>query len=56
MPINAEWHAAHRMPPNAKFEQRAAWHLEHAQACGCRGIPEKLAQQMRERGVRVPER
>ena len=49
--LNAEWHDAHRMPRNATFQQRAAWHLEHREACGCRPIPEKLAAQMRERGL-----
>ncbi len=51
MPINAEWHLAHRMPQNATFEARAAWHLDHAEHCGCRPIPAKLAEQMRERGL-----
>ena len=51
MPINAEWHRAHLMPPNAKFEARAAWHLDHVKHCGCRAIPAKLAEQMRDRGM-----
>ena len=51
MPINAEWHTSHRMPPNATFEARAAWHLEHVKQCDCRPIPAKLAEQMRERGL-----
>lgn len=51
MPINAEWHEAHRMPRNATLEQRIAWHAEHARACACREVPPKLAALMRERGV-----
>jgi hypothetical protein len=39
------------MPPRASFEQRAQWHLEHREACGCREIPAKLAAEMRERGM-----
>jgi hypothetical protein len=30
---------AHRMPRNAKLAERAAWHLSHAKACGCREMP-----------------
>jgi Ser/Thr protein kinase RdoA (MazF antagonist) len=42
MPINAEWHAANRMPRNPSAEQRIAWHIAHAQHCACRPIPPKL--------------
>ncbi|MFA7248062.1 MAG: hypothetical protein WC273_00335 [Dehalococcoidia bacterium] len=51
MPLNAAWHTAHRMPSNAKFEERAAWHLEHREHCGCRPIPPKLAAEMQKRGL-----
>lgn len=43
MPINADWHKKHRMPKNPTVEQRVAWHKEHAKACPCRPVPEKLA-------------
>ncbi|HEY3449193.1 MAG TPA: hypothetical protein VGK67_22745 [Myxococcales bacterium] len=43
MAINADWHRKNRMPKNPTTEQRVAWHLEHAKACSCRPIPEKLA-------------
>lgn len=36
MALNAEWHRAHPMPKNPTFEQRVAWHREHAEVCGCR--------------------
>jgi hypothetical protein len=39
MKAKKSWHARHRMPPGATMEQRIAWHLKHAQACGCRPIP-----------------
>ena len=42
MAINKEWHAANRMPKHATTEQRIAWHLAHAEHCGCRPIPETL--------------
>jgi hypothetical protein len=51
MPINAQWHREHRMPAHPSFEERARWHLEHREVCGCRPIPEKLAEEMRERGL-----
>ena len=50
MPINKAWHAAHPLPPRATFEQRAAWHLEHAEVCGCRPIPARLAEALRASG------
>ena len=48
--LNAEWHAAHRMPRNATLEQRLAWHAEHAQSCGCREMPPAIAEELRRRG------
>jgi hypothetical protein len=27
------------MPPRATMDQKIAWHLVHAKACGCRPIP-----------------
>jgi hypothetical protein len=53
--LNREWHAANKMPPKATFEQRVRWHLEHLEACACRGeLPAGLAEQMRQRGMKVP--
>ncbi|MBS1636538.1 MAG: hypothetical protein JST26_11535 [Bacteroidetes bacterium] len=49
--INREWHEKHRMPENASFEQRVAWHLEHQKHCQCRPIPEKLLEQMKQKGL-----
>lgn len=53
--INSEWHKAHRMPANPTFDQRVNWHLEHVANCNCRGIPAKLAREMRANGVEIPE-
>jgi hypothetical protein len=44
------------MPRNATLDQRIAWHLAHAEACGCRPIPGKLLEEMKARGIRVPKR
>jgi hypothetical protein len=52
--INTEWHHAHPMPKNPSLEQRIAWHLDHAQNCGCREIPGKLKEEMKKRKVRIP--
>ncbi|HTS45675.1 MAG TPA: hypothetical protein VMH01_14850 [Puia sp.] len=52
MKINKSWHEKHRMPPNANFEQRVKWHLAHQQNCSCRPIPKKLADQMKEKGIK----
>lgn len=43
--INKEWHAAHRMPPHPTRQQRAAWHFEHAESCGCR-VPSAAERQL----------
>ncbi len=51
MKINAAWHTRHLMPKNATFEQRVKWHLAHQKNCGCRPIPTKLAEQMKEKGI-----
>ena len=45
--INAAWHRAHRMPRNAMPAERAAWHLAHAKACGCRAMPASVAEYLR---------
>ena len=53
--INAEWHQANRMPKKPSFEERVAWHVEHLRNCSCRTeLPTRLAEQMRERGMKVP--
>ncbi|NUB04111.1 hypothetical protein GBZ48_33410 [Azospirillum melinis] len=40
--MNRNWHEAHPMPAKATRQQRVEWHLEHAQACGCRPPPASL--------------
>ncbi len=42
MAINKEWHRSNPMPPRASGEQRIKWHAAHAEACGCRSIPESI--------------
>jgi len=49
MAINKAWHEAHRMPANAKLDQRIAWHEEHAQVCGCRPMPASVVKAISER-------
>lgn len=57
MKINKEWHLANRMPKNASIDQRIAWHTEHAKNCSCRpGFPEKLREQMQQKGLSVKTR
>jgi len=41
--LNRQWHAEHRLPHGASFEERKEWHVEHAKACGCRPIPPEIA-------------
>jgi hypothetical protein len=42
--LNREWHLQHKMPKNATFEQRVAWHREHADVCSCRAMPANIAE------------
>ncbi|HEY9045514.1 MAG TPA: hypothetical protein VIN08_06440 [Ohtaekwangia sp.] len=51
MPINREWHARHKMPVNATLDQRIAWHIEHAEVCGCREIPTSVQSEINKRKV-----
>jgi hypothetical protein len=34
--INKEWHLAHKMVEKPTRSDRARWHAEHVEACGCR--------------------
>jgi len=43
------------MPPNATFEQRVKWHLDHQKNCSCRPIPDKLKEAMRVKGIKFSE-
>jgi len=52
--INAAWHRANPMPKNPTIDQRIAWAVEHAQACGCRDIPPTLRAEMEARGIVAP--
>jgi hypothetical protein len=52
--LNREWHLSHRMPVNATLEQRLQWHVEHAKNCQCRPIAGKIAEEMKKRGVSLP--
>lgn len=54
MPINREWHEAHRLPRNATLEERLNWHLMHAAACGCRPMPESIRRELESRGLIEP--
>ena len=51
--INAEWHAAHKMPDNPTEDQRLAWHLDHAKNCGCRKMPTSLVAVAKARSLDV---
>lgn len=51
MPLNREWHLAHRMPPKATPEERIQWHIEHHAHCDCREIPAKLAEEIARRAA-----
>jgi hypothetical protein len=53
--LNAEWHRAHVMPKNATERQRAKWHYEHAQKCGCRAVTPSIAVLLKEHGYPAPK-
>ena len=53
MPINKTWHLENRIPANATFEERVKWHLDHIKNCTCAPIPKKLAEEMRQKGLKL---
>ena len=53
--MNKDWHAAHRLPRNATFEERLEWHRDHAENCGCRDSPEPIKRELEKRGM-LPRR
>ena len=54
--MNATWHQRHAMPKSPSLEKRVRWHMAHAKACGCRGIPQPIVAELRRRGISVPKR
>ena len=54
--MNRDWHETHRLPANAKLDQRIDWHIEHAAQCGCREIPDSVKKALEQRGIHVPPR
>ncbi|HWA75890.1 MAG TPA: hypothetical protein VG937_26315 [Polyangiaceae bacterium] len=53
--MNAEWHAQHVLPKNAKLPARIAWHRAHQKHCACRPIPAKVAAAIQERARKSPD-
>ena len=53
--LNKEWHLNHKMPKNPTDLQRAQWHREHAQHCGCRKPGPRILALMKEQGLSLPE-
>jgi hypothetical protein len=53
MKMNKEWHLKHTMPKNSSIGQRIKWHFQHQKNCSCRPSPEKLAQEMKKRGIKL---
>jgi len=49
MAINAKWHKKNPMPKRASLNQKIQWHVDHARECGCRPIPPKLQEKLKER-------
>lgn len=50
--MNADWHRAHVLGSGAPMDVRIAWHLEHAQECACRPIPETVQRAIAENAAR----
>lgn len=49
---NKAWHEHNRMPRNPTFQQRVAWHVAHAAACGCRPMPPAIVELLKQHGPR----
>ncbi|RZA24661.1 MAG: hypothetical protein EOP02_13245 [Proteobacteria bacterium] len=54
MSINREWHALHKLAPDASIEERLHWHLQHAANCRCRDIPASIKRELEARGLTGP--
>ena len=52
--MNAGWHKANPIPSQGSVEERIDWHLAHAEACACRGIPATVRRELKARGIQVP--
>jgi Uri superfamily endonuclease len=52
--VNRTWHAEHRLSRRASFDERVAWHIDHALACGCRPIPPVVAEAIEARRPVTP--
>ncbi|MGV8855308.1 MAG: hypothetical protein ACOH2L_11735 [Devosia sp.] len=44
------------MPANATLDQPIAWHVEHAQSCGCRTMLARIKRALEARGIPLPRR
>ncbi len=42
--MNTAWHAANPIPRSPRPTARIAWHVAHAQECGCRPAPAAFAE------------
>jgi hypothetical protein len=51
--INELWHQKNPMPKNPTIDQRIDWHIAHQKNCACRGIPVKLKEEMKKRGMKI---
>lgn len=49
MKINKDWHKKNPMPRKATSNQKIQWHVDHVRECGCRPIPPKIIEKMKER-------
>ena len=47
--FNKEWHDEHRLGKGARLDDRVQWHLEHAEVCGCRPIPDAIEKEVERR-------
>jgi hypothetical protein len=52
-PLNRTWHERHRLGSGASLDERVQWHVAHAEACGCRPIPDGIQAEMARRGIRL---
>lgn len=52
MALNTRWHAEHRMPEKASFDDRVEWHAQHREACDCRPAPDDILLELEKRRMR----
>ncbi len=51
--INKEWHKKNKIPSGPNLKEKVQWHVDHIRECGCRPVPKKIKDILKERKPKV---